>query len=305
MANEQRVILSGWDGSERARDALALAAVLARLDRAAVRAVTSYKSRSSFAQHFGPPDGPREHAEALLADLPRDMTEGLDLSTAAIPVASPSEALTHEADAAGADVVVLGSTHRGTLNRVFLGTVALDLLHESSCGVAVAPAGYADQRAEPIRRVLVAYDGTRASKDALERGTSIARNAGATLEVVTVVDTAQYSWVGPEMAMSDPTLGPTGGAYLDPQLVELERDAARRHGHELLDGLRSDAVSERRMIEGDPAEALVEASTTADLLVMGSRAQSTATRALVGSTSARLVRASHCPVWVVPEGRGG
>lgn len=305
MPSERRVILSGWDGSERAHDALALAAVLARIDGSAVHAVTSYKARSSFAQHFGPPDGPRQHAEATLASLPSGLTEGLDLSTAAFPGDTPSEALSGAAGDAGADVVVLGSTHRGALGRAFLGSVALDLLHESPYDVAVAPVGYVAEPAERIRRVLVAYDGTGESQRALERADAIALQAGAAVRVVTIVDMTPYPWVAPEMAMSDPAVGYTGATYVDPQLVEEERESARRRGRDLLDTVVTSAPSDRRLLEGDPAEELVEASAAADLLVMGSRGQSTAGRTLGGSTSAHVVRAAHCPVWVVPHETDG
>jgi nucleotide-binding universal stress UspA family protein len=305
MTPERRTILIGWDGSERARDALAFAGVLARVEGSHVHAVAVFKPRSAFAEHFGPAEKPRHDAEEKLEALPRELVEAMALSTAVVPGASRAEALHAEADTVGADVVVLGSTHRGALGRAFLGTVALDLLHESSRGVAVAPAGYASEGSARLERVLVAFDGSGESRAAMARGVSIARRAGAVVEVVVVADTTQYPWALPEGGMADPSLGYSSGVYPDPELVEIERHTAQRRAHELLDQVPSDGTCERRVVEGDPAEALVEASRGADLLLMGSRAQGTAERALVGSTSARVIRSAHCPVWVMPADAGG
>lgn len=50
---------------------------------------------------------------------------------------------------------------------------------------------------------------------------------------------------------------------------------------------------------GHPDNVLLEASETADMLVVGARGRGTIASALLGSVSARLARESHCPVVVV------
>jgi nucleotide-binding universal stress UspA family protein len=54
-----------------------------------------------------------------------------------------------------------------------------------------------------------------------------------------------------------------------------------------------------RVVEGNPAQVLLDASDDADLLVVGSRGHGGFTEALLGSVSQHCVHHAHCPVTVV------
>ena len=56
---------------------------------------------------------------------------------------------------------------------------------------------------------------------------------------------------------------------------------------------------ERKLENGSPAYALIDASEGADLLVVGSRGHGGFTGLLLGSVSAACVHHAHCPVVVV------
>jgi nucleotide-binding universal stress UspA family protein len=54
-----------------------------------------------------------------------------------------------------------------------------------------------------------------------------------------------------------------------------------------------------RVVEGNPAQVLIDASNGADLLVVGSRGHGGFTEALLGSVSQHCVHHARCPVGVV------
>ena len=54
-----------------------------------------------------------------------------------------------------------------------------------------------------------------------------------------------------------------------------------------------------RVVEGNPAQVLIDASDGADLLVVGSRGHGGFTEALLGSVSQHCVHHAHCPVVVI------
>jgi nucleotide-binding universal stress UspA family protein len=55
-------------------------------------------------------------------------------------------------------------------------------------------------------------------------------------------------------------------------------------------------------IRGDPSGALIERSSSLDILMLGSRAYGPLRHTLLGSVSARVMREAHRPVLVVPRG---
>lgn len=154
-------IVVGFDGSEHARDALALGRTLAATLRTRLIVVNAYTPQellwaSGTAQPLDEQE--RKHvmdaAEAELSEQDR-----YELRSVASP--SAAGALHATAESEQAQVIVVGSTHRGTLGRVLLGTVTQEVLDAAPCAVLVAPAGLAAAR-EPIglARIGVGFDHT-------------------------------------------------------------------------------------------------------------------------------------------------
>ena len=86
------------------------------------------------------------------------------------------------------------------------------------------------------------------------------------------------------------------------------RDAERADKERLL-GLAVSRIPkglerESRVLTGDPAARLTEASGEFDLMVVGSRAWGPLKRTLLGSTTRKLIRSCACPVLVLPRGAG-
>lgn len=60
-----------------------------------------------------------------------------------------------------------------------------------------------------------------------------------------------------------------------------------------------------RVVQGNPASALVEASREAELVAVGSRGHGGFTGLMLGSVSTQTVRHAHCPVLVIREPAAG
>jgi nucleotide-binding universal stress UspA family protein len=97
--------------------------------------------------------------------------------------------------------------------------------------------------------------------------------------------------------------GAVGGPPIEkaPEAIHDQTDAQM---HETLDAAIAKAGQEAAGVErhtayGHPAQALIEASNEADLLVVGRHGHGAFTGMLLGSVSIHCVTSAHCPVVVI------
>jgi nucleotide-binding universal stress UspA family protein len=219
-------IVIGVDDSARSEDAIAFARRLAgaTTDRVVVACAFPYSDVPSRAANLAYRDMLKREANettqrmsALLEDIP---LERIDTTTVAHP--SPAHALHTLAEAEHAAIVVVGSTHTGTLARVLPGATGERLLHGSPCAVAVVPNGYRTRSGPPIRTIGVAFDGSKESEAAADAAVGIARAIDARLEVIGVLP--------PDPAYG---AGELMGGSADPAL----RDELRHHLRDAMDAV--------------------------------------------------------------------
>jgi nucleotide-binding universal stress UspA family protein len=282
-------IIVGVDGSDRSEDVLALASSLVRGTDAEIVLVRAYPydddavhlADSSRRHHL------REDAQQTLDRLREHADASLRITTRTIADPSPSRALHTLAEIEGASLVVIGSSHRGAVGRVFAGTTAERLLHGAPCPVAVAPRG---AHGEPISRIAVGWNRSAEAGAALTAAISIARAVGAALHIVEILD---IQWAG------TPAIIPGSGAEL---AAQQPASRARAGLEKVIAGLPGDVHAETSVVLGHPVSDLVRQSEDADLLVLGSRGYGPRRAVLLGGVSGRGVRKSACPVIVVPRG---
>jgi nucleotide-binding universal stress UspA family protein len=136
--------------------------------------------------------------------------------------------------------------------------------------------------------VLVAHDGSTQAEAALR---TAARFAAALGTSVTVARAWTVS-TAPRPSSAAPGYMPPFEDFEAATLAALEEDIAPiRAGHPQVP---ITAV----VVHGSPAEKLLEASSHADLLVLGSRGHGGFAGLLLGSVSEQLVRHAKCPVLV-------
>jgi nucleotide-binding universal stress UspA family protein len=133
-------------------------------------------------------------------------------------------------------------------------------------------------------RIVVGVDGSAGSRAALEFAIKEASLRGARVDAV-------ISWHIPVMAMEAgvaSNFDPEGWARstLEGELATVPAGEVRVQG---------------RVARGHPSEALLEAASGADLLVVGTRGRGGFAGLLLGSVSQYVVANSPCPVIVVPE----
>lgn len=287
----QRKIIIGFERTPQGDDALALGAELGDALEAVILVATVMPWTSSAVAG-------QELERALEADsreafaIARDRLRPREVETRAVADPSPAAGLYRLAEAEYATLIVVGSSNRGPVGRVLPGSVAESLLHGAACAVAVAPRGFAESPDRHLRRIAVAFDGSPEAWAALETAIGIANRTHGTLGVLTVSE--------------PPALGsPSSVAVLNPaELGDVERREKERVLKLALQRVPPALHAEGRVLTGEPGPALAAAARDFDLIVTGSRGYGPLRRAILGSTSEKLIRAAPCPVLVPPRGAG-
>jgi len=140
-------------------------------------------------------------------------------------------------------------------------------------------------------RVLIPTDGSTASEDAIERAIDLAKQYGATLHALYVIDSGAYSSL--EVA------------------ADAVADELRSEGTEAVE-----AIAERAADAGVAAETAIETGVVhqsivdyvdredIDLIVMGTHGRTGVDRFLLGSVAEKVVRTADAPVMTVRANAG-
>ncbi|RQG88105.1 universal stress protein [Natrarchaeobius halalkaliphilus] len=144
--------------------------------------------------------------------------------------------------------------------------------------------------ADPVRSILVATDGSDVASRAIERALTVAERTGASVHVLTVVD--------------------TDGAPLrfDIESVHDLEDARERLVEDVVSAFDEHTVDVTgAVLRGTPARAIVTYAeeNDVDLIVIGRTGYGGVTETLLGGTADRVVRTASVPVVVVPDLGGG
>ncbi len=295
-----RIVL-GHDGGPGGDDAAALAGLLAGVD-GEVHAVIAipYPPRRVGEPPIEPDPGPGNW-EQIKSDLEAKATAVLERRALAPLHAAKSygevligdsapAALTAIGEAEQPDCIVVGSSRRGRLGAVLIGSTGEKLAHGSAAPVAIAPRGYSDAAPDRIATVAVGFDGGGEADHALELAASIARRHGASVRVIGVLETT----IGEGEIIAEAFDALSGRPVVDRRKEELETrmsEAIAAHAEDL-----AVAVEIER---GRVADRLSDCcGHDADLLVVGSRGYGPFARVLLGSTSSRLAGRAPCPLLV-------
>jgi nucleotide-binding universal stress UspA family protein len=166
----------GYTANERGRDALNLAAVLARSQAAELDLVMIDPVHSPYTAVYPPESGYQDLLEEqlkiwlsdALAAVPHDVRAVGHIRNAE----SDASGLITAADELDAALIVVGAASNGLFKRFTVGSVANALLHAAQVPVALAPRGYS--RTGTLTRITCAVGNRRGSEDVLETAVATA-----------------------------------------------------------------------------------------------------------------------------------
>jgi nucleotide-binding universal stress UspA family protein len=210
--------------------------------------------------------------------------------------ASPARGLAALVEELAPRLVVLGSTRRGGIRRVLPGSTAERLLHGSPCPVVVVPHGH-ELAERGLRTVGAGFVPTPEGRAALGAAALLARSADAELRAIAVLDPKHAEQQSPGLlAVAHHEHAPSEERYARERIAG--RDALDAAIAELDEGI----AVEPDVLFNHPVDGLVAASSTLDLLVLGSRSYGPAQAVMLGGVSRRVVAEAACPTLVLPRG---
>lgn len=301
-AQEFRTIMVALDGSEFAEAALEPARDLARRSGARLHLVSVRERGPGYATDFWPTpemDRWREDYLGKVAESLADETGGE--VTAALPEgADVPEALLDQAEATGAELLVLSTHGRGRISRSWLGNVAASLLHHARLPLLVVRPPEVNDEDEaarspvwtPVERILVALDGSPESEGVMEPVLRLARMFGARLHLVRVAPFPR--------AYSSPYI--PHAVQINQEVVNAEEEKARTYLEEAANRLVPEDVEADTavVVTAQPARGILAeaAESGSDLLALASH-HGALRRFALGSTADKVVRSSARPVLMV------
>jgi nucleotide-binding universal stress UspA family protein len=269
-------ILIPVDGSTCARRAAAFGLTLAKQYGAAVEVVHAHR-------------GDEERGREAL-DAAAEMAAELDVAAETELIeGKPPAAIAKRAADGDVDLVVMGTEGRSGLRDRLLGSVTERVLRRTDAPVLVVPDGDLERdTGSTYGDVLVTTDGSDLAEQAGPYASDVARQFGATLHLLAVVD------VQSEAGVFD--AGGVDREYVE-RLESKGRDAVSR----LAERVDEDVDTRSSVVRGSPAEEIAAyvADNGVDLIVMSSEGESNLADQLLGSVTGGVLRSADVPVLVV------
>jgi nucleotide-binding universal stress UspA family protein len=191
-----------------------------------------------------------------------------------------------------ADVIVLGSRGRGSLQRAFFGSVSRDVMHEADCAVLVVKG-----KTRAPRRLLIGLDGSVRSRRAVAFASRLPPPPGGRVRLLAVVEPTSSASLG--------RLPGSVRSVLAAELAALNREQMTRARRELSLAARrltrEGWAVEKLLRRGIPLSELLRAAATkrTDITIVGARGATGLERLLLGSVAEGTLAHSPGSVLVV------
>ena len=289
------------DASQRALDyAVALAKWYdARLTVLHVSAVRSAIAVGAASAALPPVYLTENERQQLLASM-KQSVQGEVGSTVAVDVdvaeGSAVAEILDKAAALPSDLIVLGTHGVSGFDRLLLGSVTDKVLRKAACPVLTVPPHMPDVVPTPsglFRRILCAVDFSACSMHALTYALSLAQEANAHLDVVTVSEHI----LGEDVAVSP-------SPALQEYYATLQVEYRTRLAEAIPESARTFCTVDTRVTEGRAYKEILRLAEAekVNLIVLGVHGRGAIDRWIFGSTTEQVVRHATCPVLTIRKG---
>ncbi|MFN7942183.1 MAG: universal stress protein [Thermoanaerobaculia bacterium] len=216
----------------------------------------------------------------------------LSLIERTVRATSPADAIVDYASREEIDLIVMGTHGRRGAKRLWMGSVATEVLRHAPCSVVTLrdlPGG----RGRPIvRRIVAPVDFSEASRHALTVARELARATGAELEVLHVVEPP------PPPTVYGPFPMGWGEAEIQ-RFEEQAEEALARLTREVI----GEAVPHQDVVRsGSPAATIAERAAPSDWIVEATHGRHGIERWVLGSVAEAVARSAAGPVWTLRQG---
>jgi nucleotide-binding universal stress UspA family protein len=283
--NRSSRILAGVDSSRASRDAFDYALAMSARYGAELTVVHAVPSDRPFRCHAG--------ARVVLMEQLRQEAAQANVAFAKrVQSGDAAETILLHAQSLRADVIVVGTTQRSGIERLRAGSVAERVAAKATVPVLLVPQRRRSSATQRFRHIAVAVDFSPSSDRAIEQARAMATGPNDRITLIHVV----------------PGFSSAVRPYLDgyavvPYQDERIREARLRLRHAASVGRTSRIPIDTCVVPGDTTTEInrVVHSVGADVLIAGVPMRAALSRALFGTTAARLHRTVRVPLMAVPD----
>ncbi len=195
----------------------------------------------------------------------------------------PPEVIVNVARERKADLIAMGTYGRKGLKRLIMGSVTSGVIVNAPCDVLVVRKPCTECTGL-YSSILVPFDGSGSSVKALERACTLSVNESAGIRVLYVIP--RYEEMVGFFRTESIRKSLTAEAQ---KVLDLAKATAARHG----------AAIQTETGEGHAADEIIKAASAgSDLIVMGTYGWKGVNRAIMGSTTERVIMNASCPILV-------
>lgn len=212
--------------------------------------------------------------------------------TTRIEIGIPSLVVQTVAQTTAADLLVVGTHGRTGLDHVLIGSTAERVVRVAPCPVLAVKADKSAANAaalEAIKRIVVPIDLSSCSLDALEYATQFARQGGASVTMLHVMEPVTY---GLDFSLIHANEWKRQRKYFEEHLTILSACLTSF-------GVKTDHA----LMPGLPADSITSYATEHDfdLMIMGTHGRRGISHILVGSIAGAMLWRAPCPLLTVRQ----